>query len=65
MYKISKKELNGLKYMYWQALHGYDNYKGLKRINCFKAVQEIKNLGNKISDIDIDKYIIVEERRGY
>lgn len=56
-YTISKDELNGLLFMFYNALYILHHEKGLKYHHAFKTIQKIKEIGNKFKDKDIDEYL--------
>lgn len=60
IYTISKDELNGLLYFYYECLKGLENSKGLKYKQFFQVKQSIIKCGNYLKDKNINDFINVE-----
>lgn len=58
-YKISKDELNGLLFSYYNALYGLHHYKGLKYHQCFNVIKGIKKISSECKNKNIDDFIDV------
>lgn len=60
---ISKKEYNGLLFMYSDILRNMQNCKGLKYKQCFEFKKQVIQLGDYINNhnLKLDDYIRIEE----